>query len=109
LAAFAEVVKELWKEGDLPVSLQGFMTEVDKYAEQFKPSADLALFWLLDALHEDLNRVLRKPYIEHVDDPKLTDEEAAAKRHREYMMRNDSIINDLVKHALFFFFSSQLP
>ncbi|KAJ1299573.1 hypothetical protein OPQ81_002539 [Rhizoctonia solani] len=55
------------------------------------------LGFLLDGLHEDLNRVLKKPYVEKPDWPdEGGDERAAAKETWEgYKKRNDSIIVDL--------------
>jgi ubiquitin carboxyl-terminal hydrolase 4/11/15 len=54
--------------------------------------------FLLDGLHEDLNRVLKKPYVEKPDwegggDKELV--ELAQKSWEGYMMRNDSVIVDL--------------
>ena len=54
------------------------------------------LTWLLDALHEDLNRVVSKPYLEDPDDNKnQTDAELAALFWNNHKARNDSIIVDL--------------
>lgn len=59
------------------------------------------LSWLLDALHEDLNRIYNKPYLEK---PELKDDEIndlmAIKRladisWNQYKQRNDSVIIDL--------------
>lgn len=59
------------------------------------------LSWLLDALHEDLNRIYDKPYVEK---PELSDEDidnlAAIKKladisWNQYKQRNDSVIIDL--------------
>ncbi|CAE7142462.1 unnamed protein product [Rhizoctonia solani] len=55
------------------------------------------LGFLLDGLHEDLNRVLKKPYVEKPEWPEEGgDERAVAKETWEgYKKRNDSIIVDL--------------
>ncbi|KAF8698530.1 ubiquitin-specific protease, partial [Rhizoctonia solani] len=55
------------------------------------------LGFLLDGLHEDLNRVLKKPYVEKPEWPEEGgDEKAVAKETWEgYKKRNDSIIVDL--------------
>jgi Ca2+-binding EF-hand superfamily protein len=54
------------------------------------------LTWLLDALHEDLNRVVTKPYLQDPDDDKnQTDAELAAVFWENHKTRNDSVIVDL--------------
>jgi len=54
------------------------------------------LGFLLDGLHEDLNRVLDKPYIEIPDfDDHIKDDEIADKFWSYHKSRNDSIIVDL--------------
>lgn len=74
-------------------------------------SQELAAF-LLDGLHEDLNRIVQKPYVEaeevltcfklllewcshHQHQAKGSDEEAAAIAWHKHKLRNDSIIVDL--------------
>lgn len=59
------------------------------------------LSWLLDALHEDLNRILSKPYYEkpELKDDEINDSQAISKLAKkcrdQYKQRNDSIIVDL--------------
>jgi hypothetical protein len=53
------------------------------------------LSYLLDGLHEDLNRILKKPYIEITDDDTKTDEELAKETWDIYLKRNNSVIVDL--------------
>ncbi|CAE6531128.1 unnamed protein product [Rhizoctonia solani] len=55
------------------------------------------LGFLLDGLHEDLNRVLKKPYVEKPDWPDEGGDERAVARDTwaGYKKRNDSIIVDL--------------
>lgn len=50
---------------------------------------------MLDGLHEDLNRVKSKPYIEAKDEEGLRDEDVADEYWGNYLSRNDSIIVDL--------------
>lgn len=54
------------------------------------------LSFLLDGLHEDLNRIIDKPYIEIPDfDDELADKEVARCFWNYHKARNDSIIVDL--------------
>lgn len=51
--------------------------------------------FLLDGLHEDLNRVKQKPYIEMKDSDGRPDEEVAAESWKNHKARNDSVIVDV--------------
>ncbi|KAL0374740.1 UNVERIFIED_CONTAM: Ubiquitin carboxyl-terminal hydrolase 8 [Sesamum radiatum] len=53
------------------------------------------LSFLLDGLHEDLNRVKRKPYIQAKDEDGRPDEEVADEYWENHLSRNNSIIVDL--------------
>lgn len=53
------------------------------------------LAWLLDALHEDLNRVTKKPYIELKDSNGRPDEIVADEAWQHHLTRDHSIITDL--------------
>ncbi|KAF5338375.1 hypothetical protein D9611_012466 [Ephemerocybe angulata] len=79
-----------------------FKQTLQRFAPQFSgyqqhDSQELVAF-LLDGLHEDLNRVIKKPYVEKPDWEGGGDIELAklAKDSWEgYMLRNDSVIVDL--------------
>ncbi|CAM9804058.1 unnamed protein product, partial [Discosporangium mesarthrocarpum] len=60
---------------------------------QQQDSQELMSF-LLDGLHEDLNRVHKKPYVEAVESGGRPDAVVAEESWRRYLMRNDSIIVD---------------
>ncbi|KAK2503977.1 hypothetical protein MC885_016005 [Smutsia gigantea] len=51
--------------------------------------------FLLDGLHEDLNRIQNKPYTETVDSDGRPDEVVAEEAWQRHKMRNDSFIVDL--------------
>lgn len=63
------------------------------------------LAFLLDGLHEDLNRVKRKPYHEVKDADGRPDEEVAEEYWRNHLARNNSIVVDLCQVRLMRFFS----
>jgi ubiquitin carboxyl-terminal hydrolase 4/11/15 len=52
--------------------------------------------YLLDGLHEDLNRVKLKPYTETKDYDGRPDEVVAKESWEQFLMRNQSIIVDLM-------------
>jgi len=53
------------------------------------------LSFLLDGLHEDLNRVHDKPYVELKDSDDRPDEDVAHEHWSNHLARNTSIIVDL--------------
>lgn len=53
------------------------------------------LAFLLDGLHEDLNRVVDKPYVEQKDHAGRPDEVVANEAWEDYRKRNRSVIADI--------------
>ena len=53
------------------------------------------LSFLLDGLHEDLNKVKQKPYIESKDSDGRPDDEVAEEMWKYHKARNDSVIVDV--------------
>ncbi|KAL7538034.1 hypothetical protein ACHAXR_008245 [Thalassiosira sp. AJA248-18] len=50
--------------------------------------------YLMDGLHEDLNRVKNKPYVEHMEAFGMEDNKAAMESWRKHLLRHDSIFVD---------------
>lgn len=61
----------------------------------FHLSQQELLAFLLDGLHEDLNRVKCKPYMEAKDGDGRPDEEVADEYWHNHLARNDSVIVDV--------------
>eukprot|EP00947_MAST-08B_sp_MAST-8B-sp1_P004126 g4126.t1 len=88
-----------------PIRPGTFKAKVSSFAPQFsgyeQHDAQEFLAFLLDGLHEDLNRVLDKPYVPDPPDAQLMgDEIAAALAWQSYLRRNKSIIVDLFQGQL---------
>ncbi|PVV02083.1 hypothetical protein BB560_003475 [Smittium megazygosporum] len=79
------------------VTIGRFLTQFAGYQQQDAPEF-LSLF--LDGLHEDLNRILKKPYIELQDSGERPDFEVSNEQWDAYKQRNDSIIVDLFQGQL---------
>ncbi|WJZ89424.1 hypothetical protein VitviT2T_008645 [Vitis vinifera] len=97
--AFGDLIRKLWAPGATPVAPRMFKSKLARFAPQFSgfnqhDSQELLAF-LLDGLHEDLNRVKCKPYIEAKDGEGWPDEEVADEYWRNHLARNDSIIVDV--------------
>ncbi|XP_006344353.1 ubiquitin carboxyl-terminal hydrolase 5 [Solanum tuberosum] len=97
--AFGDLLRKLWAPGRTPVAPRPFKAKLARFAPQFSgynqhDSQELLAF-LLDGLHEDLNRVKHKPYIKSKDADGRPDEEVADEYWANHIARNDSIIVDV--------------
>jgi len=54
------------------------------------------LSFLLDGLHEDLNKIINKPILSQIESDGTNEEFAAKKSWENHCKRNDSMINDLM-------------
>jgi len=92
-------VCRVWLQGNVSsVSPKGFKAALARFAPQFQGYAQQdsqeLLAFLLDGLHEDLNRVRNKPYVEEADANGRPDKVVAAEAWANYRKRNDSVIVD---------------
>ncbi|OAY73257.1 Ubiquitin carboxyl-terminal hydrolase 8 [Ananas comosus] len=97
--AFGDLLRRIWAPDNSPVVPRHFKAKLARFAPQFSgynqhDSQELLAF-LLDGLHEDLNRVKSKPYIEAKDADGRQDEEVADEYWGNHLARNDSIIVDI--------------
>ncbi|CAO1637111.1 unnamed protein product [Parajaminaea phylloscopi] len=100
---FGALIQQLWSgEGNSAFAPRDFKWSLARFAPQFsgysQQDTQELLAFLLDGLHEDLNRIKRKPYIEAPDWEGGGLEEMvrfAKKQWEIYKMRNDSVIVDL--------------
>ncbi|XWS73790.1 hypothetical protein CRYUN_Cryun02cG0159600 [Craigia yunnanensis] len=98
-SAFGDLLRKLWAPGATPVAPRTFKSKLARFSPQFSgfnqhDSQELLAF-LLDGLHEDLNRVKSKPYVEVKDGEGRQDEEVADEYWQNHLARNDSIIVDV--------------
>lgn len=96
---YADLLKEVWTASTrsvAPLKLRFCMT---KYAPQFagggQHDSQELLEWMLDGLHEDLNRVTEKPYSELKDSDGRPDSVVAAEAWSQHHARNQSVVIDL--------------
>ncbi|KAL3742844.1 hypothetical protein ACJRO7_018193 [Eucalyptus globulus] len=97
--AFGDLLRKLWSSGRTTIAPRAFKGKLARFAPQFSgynqhDSQELLAF-LLDGLHEDLNRVKKKPYIEAKDSDGRPDREVADESWKYHKARNDSIIVDV--------------
>ncbi|XP_058853787.1 ubiquitin carboxyl-terminal hydrolase 32-like isoform X3 [Acipenser ruthenus] len=96
---YGDLVQELWSGTQKNVAPLKLRWTIAKYAPRFngfqqQDSQELLAF-LLDGLHEDLNRVHDKPYAELKDSDGRPDWEVAAEAWENHLRRNRSIVVDL--------------
>lgn len=99
--SFAKLMKRIWSGTEsyiFPKSL--ILMKENKFSMWTQQDAQEFMMELLDSLHEDLNRVKSKPNTELPDMDGWDDKRAADECWRIQKLRNDSIIDDLVKGQL---------
>ncbi|CAA7059304.1 unnamed protein product [Microthlaspi erraticum] len=97
--AFGGLLRKLWSSGVDTVAPRCFKSKLARFAPQFsgynQHDSQEMLAFLLDGLHEDLNKVKRKPYIEAKDSDSRPDDEVAEELWKYHKARNDSVIVDV--------------
>ncbi|XP_066492032.1 ubiquitin carboxyl-terminal hydrolase 32 isoform X3 [Tiliqua scincoides] len=96
---YGDLIQELWSGTQKNIAPLKLRWMIAKYAPRFngfqqQDSQELLAF-LLDGLHEDLNRVHDKPYVELKDSDGRPDWEVAAEAWENHLRRNRSIVVDL--------------
>lgn len=97
--AFAVLLKVLWSGTQNSYAPSKLKTLIGMKAIQFtgfaQHDAQEFMAFLLDGLHEDLNRIKNKPYTENIDSDGRPDKVVADESWRLYKQRNDSIVVDI--------------
>lgn len=105
VVAYAELMKLIWLgTKNQVVKPTSFKSQLEKFAPQFvgtrQHDAQELLSFLLDGIHEDLNRIPKKPYIEDPDYDGSNDEQAAIDAWKNYLRRDKSLIVDVFQGQL---------
>ncbi|KAG0236549.1 CSN-associated deubiquitinating enzyme Ubp12 [Actinomortierella wolfii] len=97
--AYANLINKLWNGTARSFAPREFKSTIGRFAPTFtgyqQHDSQELLAFLLDGLHEDLNRIKKKPYTEIPDSNGRPDEEVASICWELHKARNDSIIVDL--------------
>lgn len=97
--SYADLVNEMWSGQNSYTIPRNFKLNLSRFAPQFtgfqqQDSHELLAF-LLDGLHEDLNRIQKKPYVELGSHVGKTNAQFAEESWQDHKKRNDSIIVDI--------------
>ena len=97
--AFAEMLTSMWKGGHAVFTPKHFKDELGKVDETFsgygQEDCHELISCLLDRLHEDLNYITEKKYIELKDPPRATDEELANMWWEYHIKQNVGVVVSL--------------
>nr|CCA16839.1 ubiquitinspecific protease putative [Albugo laibachii Nc14] len=99
---YNDLIRELWFGSTSQLSPIALKRAIARFAPQFsgyqQQDAQELLAYMLDGLHEDLNRIKQKPYTEvQESDGKLEDAIVADEAWRRHLLRNDSIFVDHIQ------------
>jgi ubiquitin carboxyl-terminal hydrolase 8 len=97
-SAYASLLKKMWNGEYAVIAPRLLKQTVANFAPQFDncyqhDSHEFCQF-LMDGLHEDLNRVKCKPYVDELEGFGMEDQKAAIESWRKHLLRHDSIIVD---------------
>ncbi|XP_078494568.1 ubiquitin carboxyl-terminal hydrolase 15 [Ciona intestinalis] len=102
--AYARLVQSIWSGEQSSFAPREFKMEVGRFAPRFsgyqQHDSQELLSFLVDGLHEDLNRISKKPYVEMKEADGRDDQLVAEESWSIHHLRNDSIIVDTL-HGLF--------
>eukprot|EP00871_Galdieria_phlegrea_P005085 jgi/Galph1/5578/GphlegSOOS_G4277.1 len=96
---YYKLLCHLWNGKESSFAPRQLKFRIALHAPQFtgyqqQDSQELMAF-LLDGLHEDLNRIKQKPYVEVIEGGDRPDDEVAAVAWQQHLQRNNSIVVDL--------------
>eukprot|EP01105_Mastigella_eilhardi_P010953 TRINITY_DN252_c0_g1_i1.p1 TRINITY_DN252_c0_g1~~TRINITY_DN252_c0_g1_i1.p1 ORF type:complete len:1046 (+),score=230.04 TRINITY_DN252_c0_g1_i1:252-3140(+) len=101
---FATLVRFMWSGSFTVLAPVDLKWVIGKYAPQFsnygQHDAQELLSFLLDGLHEDLNQITKKPYVEAVEARGRPDGVVAEEAWKAHLLRNMSVIVDLFQGQL---------
>ena len=97
---YRKLLEELWKGDENAINPSYFKSVfahfVNKFSGYAQQDSNEFLIYLLDRIHEDLNCITKKPYIE-IEEKGIneTDEDASKRWWEKHLLRENSIIVDL--------------
>ena len=104
--AYGKLITDINNQKNTIITPTSIKKSLGRFQSQFnnnrQQDVQELLALLLDGLHEDLNRVLDKPYVADVESgmPERKEAEVAVESWRVYLLRNRSIVVDIFQGQL---------
>ncbi|RQM26208.1 hypothetical protein B5M09_003267 [Aphanomyces astaci] len=96
--AYAKLMEKMWSGESKVVTPSDLKYVIGEYAPAFagyaQHDSQEVLSFILDGIHEDLNRVLEKPYTKPIEHAGRPDADVAKEEWANYLLRNDSVVVD---------------
>ncbi|RHX98422.1 hypothetical protein DYB36_004062, partial [Aphanomyces astaci] len=96
--AYAKLMEKMWSGESKVVTPSDLKYVIGEYAPAFagyaQHDSQEVLSFILDGIHEDLNRVLEKPYTKPIEHAGRPDADVAEEEWANYLLRNDSVVVD---------------
>jgi len=97
-AAYANFLTDVWS-GDYEILSPRTLKDIvgafaPRFNNRYQHDSQEFLSFFLDGLHEDCNRVLKKPYVEDLESTTTPDKEMAIESWRRHLLRHNSFIVD---------------
>jgi ubiquitin carboxyl-terminal hydrolase 4/11/15 len=97
---FAKLTQVYWSGEETVIAPWSLKKVISKFSPQFigydQHDAHELLTFLLSGIHEDLNQVLVKPYVERPEVEGIPDEQASKNSWKWFLLRNKSFVVDLM-------------
>lgn len=98
IKVFADLIQELWQGDGKHITTISFKNQIQRYAPRFggylQHDAQEFLRYLLEGLHEDINRATKSKVLTEIDD-NLSDNQKALECWKRYLRTDDSKIVDI--------------
>lgn len=96
--AYAKLVKDMWCDAYTKVVPRSFKKTIGDFQPQFagyqQQDSQEFMGFLLDGLHEDLNRCRKKPVVTNIESKGRPDSLISRESWRRFLLRNDSALVD---------------
>lgn len=96
--AYAGFIRDAWSGSYSTVTPSALKRAVSGWKSQFsgyqQQDSQELMMALLDGLHEDLNEIIQKPYVEQLESKGEPDHELAKESWRRFGLRNKSVVMD---------------
>ena len=96
--SYASLMSSMWSGQYVSCCPTEFKSTIGEFQPQFagyqQQDSQEFMQFLLDGLHEDCNRILKKPYVETVESDGRPDEVVSKEAWHAYKRRNESIMTD---------------